>query len=319
MPLTEPARHIRVLVADDQKVVRDGIASLLGLLPGIEVVGTASGGTEAIRLALATGPDVVLMDLSMPGCDGAEATQRIVRERPGIRVVVLTAYSDDESVARALRVGALGFLTKDAGADEIFRAIGAVAAGDAQLDGSVQRRLVAAFTRGERAGFPGASPPAGPGTRSSRARIVQYAVMDISMREWSFEVIPICMARPVAETGASITGGAAQVGSVGDTMARRSWTSWRSLSRSVPGLNKSSIEESCGTDFDRRSSIPGMPARAASSGTVTSSSTSEVDRPTQMVCITTRGGANSGNTSMRICGSRMTPTAIRQAATAATR
>ena len=162
MPLADPARHIRVLVADDQKVVRDGIASLLGLLPGIEVVGTASGGTEAIRLALATGPDVVLMDLSMPGCDGAEATQRIVRERPGVRVVVLTAYSDDESVARALRAGALGFLTKDAGADEIFRAIGAVAAGDAQLDGSVQRRLVEAFTRGERAGFPGASPPAGP-------------------------------------------------------------------------------------------------------------------------------------------------------------
>lgn len=162
MPPADPARQIRVLVADDQKVVRDGIASLLGLLPGIEVAGTAADGTEAVRLALATGPDVVLMDLSMPGCDGAEATQRIVRGRPGVRVVVLTAYSDDESVARALRAGALGFLTKDAGADEIFRAICAVAAGNAQLDASVQRRLVEAFTRGERAGFPGASPPAGP-------------------------------------------------------------------------------------------------------------------------------------------------------------
>lgn len=162
MPPADPARHIRVLVADDQKVVRDGIASLLGLLPGIEVAGTAADGTEAVRLALATGPDVVLMDLSMPGCDGAGATQRIVRERPGVRVVVLTAYSDDESVAQALRAGALGYLTKDAGADEIFRAICAVAAGNAQLDAFVQRRLVEAFTRGERAGFPGASPPAGP-------------------------------------------------------------------------------------------------------------------------------------------------------------
>lgn len=162
MSPADAARPIRVLVADDHKVVRDGIASMLSLLPGIEVAGAAADGVEAIRLSLATGPDVVLMDLSMPNCDGVEATRRIVQERPGIRVVVLTAYSDDESVTRALRAGALGFLTKDAGAEEIFRAVCAVAAGNAQLDASVQRRLVEAFTRGERAGFPGTSQPAGP-------------------------------------------------------------------------------------------------------------------------------------------------------------
>jgi len=148
---------IRVLVADDQKVVRDGVALLLGQLPGIVVAGKAADGNEAIRLALSTEPDIVLMDLSMPGCDGVEATRQIVRARPHIRVVALTAYCDDESVSTALRAGALGFLTKDAGAGEIYQALTAVAAGQAQLDPSVQRRLVEAFTRGDRAGFPAAT------------------------------------------------------------------------------------------------------------------------------------------------------------------
>lgn len=156
MPPAETAQSIRVLVADDQKVVRDGVSTLLSLLPGIEVVGTAVDGADAVRQALATEPDVVLMDLSMPICDGVTATWQIVRERPRVRVVVLTAYCDDDSVFAALKAGALGFLTKDAGAGEIFQAVSAVAAGEAQLDPSVQRRLVEAFTRGERAGFPGA-------------------------------------------------------------------------------------------------------------------------------------------------------------------
>jgi DNA-binding NarL/FixJ family response regulator len=153
----EPAQSIRVLVADDQKIVREGVAALLGMLPGIEVVGTAADGADAVRQALAAQPDVVLMDLNMPGCDGVEATRRISREQPWVRVVVLTAYCDDNSVVAALRAGALGFLTKDAGAAEIFSAVSAVAAGEAQLDPSVQRRLVEAFNRGERAGFPGAA------------------------------------------------------------------------------------------------------------------------------------------------------------------
>jgi DNA-binding NarL/FixJ family response regulator len=138
---------VRVLVADDQKVVRDGLCMLLGMLPEIEVVGTAMDGADAIRQAMATEPDIVLMDLQMPNCDGVEATRHIVREQPGVRVVVLTAYSDDESVFAALRAGARGYLTKNAGASEIFQAVSTVCAGEAQLDPSVQRRLIEALPR----------------------------------------------------------------------------------------------------------------------------------------------------------------------------
>jgi DNA-binding NarL/FixJ family response regulator len=147
---------IRVLVADDQRVVRDGLRVLLGTLPEVEVIGTAVDGTDAVRQAITAVPDIVLMDLHMPNCDGVEAIRRIVRERPSVRVVVLTAYSDDDSVFSALRAGARGFLTKDAGAGEIFQAISTVCAGDAQLDPSVQRRLVDAVVHGARVGAGGA-------------------------------------------------------------------------------------------------------------------------------------------------------------------
>jgi DNA-binding NarL/FixJ family response regulator len=144
---------VRVLVADDQKVVRDGLAALLGLLPGIEVVGTAGDGEEAVRRARDLMPDVVLMDLRMPNCDGVEATRRLRQATPPIPVVVLTTYSDDDSVLAALRAGARGFLTKNASADEILHAISVVCAGEAQLEPSVQRRLLDAIGRGE--GFGG--------------------------------------------------------------------------------------------------------------------------------------------------------------------
>jgi DNA-binding NarL/FixJ family response regulator len=150
------ARPVRVLVTDDQKVVRDGLCMLLGMLPEIEVIGTAVDGADAVRQAVSAAPDVVLMDLHMPNCDGVEATRRIVHERPGVRIVVLTAYSDDESVFAALRAGARGFLTKNAGASEIFQAVSTVCAGDAQLDPSVQRRLIEAIATGARVGVPGA-------------------------------------------------------------------------------------------------------------------------------------------------------------------
>jgi DNA-binding NarL/FixJ family response regulator len=153
---TESAAPIRVLVADDQKLVRDGLCMLLGMLPEIEVIGTAIDGADAVCQAMKAVPDIVLMDLNMPNCDGVEATRRIVREQPRVRVVVLTAYSDDDSVFAALRAGARGFLTKDAGAGEILRAVSAVQAGDAQLDPSVQRRLVEAFALGARVGVPDA-------------------------------------------------------------------------------------------------------------------------------------------------------------------
>lgn len=138
----------RVLVVDDQTVVRDGLVLLLGLLPGLEVVGSAGDGEEALRLVGENHPDVVLMDLRMPRVDGVEATRRIKAAHPSVQIVVLTTYSDDESVFAALQAGARGYLTKDAGADEIARAIDAVRGGDAQLDPSVQRRLVDALATG---------------------------------------------------------------------------------------------------------------------------------------------------------------------------
>ncbi|MEE1790382.1 response regulator transcription factor [Streptomyces sp. BE308] len=136
----------RVVVADDQSVVREGIVMLLGLLPGIEVIGSAKDGDEAVRLVAELAPDVVLMDLRMPRCDGVEATRRIRREYPGTQVVVLTTFADDDSLLTALRAGARGYLTKDARGEEIVRAIEAVLSGEAGLSPTVQRRLVERVT-----------------------------------------------------------------------------------------------------------------------------------------------------------------------------
>jgi DNA-binding NarL/FixJ family response regulator len=140
---------IRVLAADDQRVVREGLAMLLGLLPDVEVVGTAADGEEALALAAELRPDVILMDLRMPRVDGVEATRRLRAAHPEIKVVVLTTYADDRSVIDALRAGALGYLTKDAGADEIRQALQRVASGQASLDPAVQKSLVEAIATGQ--------------------------------------------------------------------------------------------------------------------------------------------------------------------------
>jgi DNA-binding NarL/FixJ family response regulator len=131
-----------VVLADDQRVIREGLATLLGLLPDIEVLGTASDGEEAIALVERVRPDVVLMDLRMPRCDGVAATRRLREQGSPTQVVVLTTYADDRSVVEALRAGARGFLTKDAGAEEIERAIAAVVRGEAAIDPAVQHHLV---------------------------------------------------------------------------------------------------------------------------------------------------------------------------------
>ncbi|RKT10877.1 LuxR family two component transcriptional regulator [Streptomyces sp. 1114.5] len=157
----------RVLVADDQTVVREGIVMLLGLLPGIEVVGAAGDGEEAVALVERHHPDVVLMDLRMPRCDGVEATRRIRAAHPETEVVVLTTYADDDSLFPALQAGARGYLTKDAGAEEIARAIADVRAGAAGLSPQVQLRLLerlseqpgrAESTAGQPAARPGELP-----------------------------------------------------------------------------------------------------------------------------------------------------------------
>jgi DNA-binding NarL/FixJ family response regulator len=133
-----------VVLADDQRVVREGLATLLGLLPGIEVVGTASDGEEAVQLVERLRPEVVLMDIRMPRCDGVEATRRLRERSSPTQVIVLTTYADDRSVIEALRAGARGFLTKDSGAEEIQRAIEAVVRGEAAIDPAVQHHLVEA-------------------------------------------------------------------------------------------------------------------------------------------------------------------------------
>ena len=133
---------MKVLIADDQTAVREGLTVLLQTIPDVEVVGVAVDGEEVSTLADQLTPDVVLMDLRMPRLDGIEATRRIRKEHPEVQVVVLTTYADDESIITALRAGAIGYLTKDAGRDHIRRALDAGAAGQAVLDPVVQGRLV---------------------------------------------------------------------------------------------------------------------------------------------------------------------------------
>ena len=135
-------RSVRVVLADDQRLVRESLATMLGLLDGIELVASASDGEEALALCDEHQPQVVLMDLRMPHLDGIEAT-RFLRERhPDVRVIALTTYADDESVLGALRAGARGYLTKDASGEDIRTAILTVAAGDAALDPAVQHHVV---------------------------------------------------------------------------------------------------------------------------------------------------------------------------------
>ena len=170
----EPRPPIRVLTADDQRVVREGLALLLGLMPGVEVVGSARDGREVLALAATTRPDVVLMDLRMPHRDGVEAT-RLLRERhPEIKVVVLTTYADDRSVLEALRAGAHGYLTKDSGAAEIQQALNQVLDDRSAIDPAVQHHLVAAIA-GSAArpesdpGAPGSRPPTPETARTAAA------------------------------------------------------------------------------------------------------------------------------------------------------
>lgn len=148
MSTAEPP--VRVVLADDQSAVREGLALLLETLPGIEVAAVAADGDAAVAAVARTEPDVALLDLRMPGCDGIEATRRIRERHPATQVVVLTTYSDDETIVDALRAGALGYLTKDSGREQIRHALHAAAHGQAVLDPRVQQRLVAAASRAPR-------------------------------------------------------------------------------------------------------------------------------------------------------------------------
>ncbi|MFG1925273.1 response regulator [Cryptosporangium sp. NPDC048952] len=138
---------IRVLVADDQAIVRDGLVTLLDLAEDIEVVGAAADGAEAVRLVDEAQPDVVLMDLRMPNVDGVEATARITDRYPATAVLVLTTYADDDSIGGALQAGARGYLTKDTGRVELAAAVRAVAAGQSTFAREVGDRLVRGFAK----------------------------------------------------------------------------------------------------------------------------------------------------------------------------
>ncbi|MFJ4621554.1 response regulator [Streptomyces sp. NPDC088812] len=138
---------LRIVVADDQEVIREALMTLLDLMPGIEVVGGACDGQQAVERVAALRPDAVLMDLRMPGTDGIAATTRIAEQYPGTAVVVLTTYAEEPLILDALRAGARGYLTKDAGKAEIVRAIETAVTGHTTLAPAVQRRLLDAADR----------------------------------------------------------------------------------------------------------------------------------------------------------------------------
>lgn len=171
-------RAVRVIVADDQTAIREALATLLGLFEDLEVVATAADGGEAIDATERESPDVVLMDLRMPGIDGIEATRQISERHPDVAVVVLTTFADEESVLAALGAGARGYLTKDANRTDIARAIRAAAAGQAVLDRAVQARLIAAATA---ASVP--TPGTGPAVGRAADRRLDTGLPDLTPRE----------------------------------------------------------------------------------------------------------------------------------------
>ncbi|HEY1485145.1 MAG TPA: response regulator transcription factor [Micromonosporaceae bacterium] len=171
---------IRVVVADDQTAVREGLELLLGLLDDVTVVGAAGDGDEAVRLVIEHDADVALLDLRMPRCDGVAATARIRAEHPGTQVVILTTYAEDVDIMGALKAGALGYLTKDAGRVQIAGAIRAAAAGQAVLDAQVQQRLLAVAAAGPVPPAPTAAPD---GLTARESEVLALIASGLSNRE----------------------------------------------------------------------------------------------------------------------------------------
>ena len=158
-------RPLRVVVADDQASVREGLVLLLGGVPGIDVVGAAADGEQALELVAEHQPDAILLDLHMPALDGIGATRRLVAEHPGVAIVVLTTYVDDTSVLEALRAGARSYLTKDADRTDIAQALRAAAGGLTVFDPRVHATLLAATSPAAASPGPSATPGSAPAAR----------------------------------------------------------------------------------------------------------------------------------------------------------
>ncbi|MFC7480973.1 response regulator [Luedemannella flava] len=167
---------MRVLVVDDQRLIRDGIASLLGIQDGIVVVGAAADGHEAVALVEEVGPDVVLMDVRMPGMDGVAATAELHRRAPRCRVVMLTTFDDEEYVVEALRAGAVGYLLKDLPPEDLANAVRLAHAGVAPFDTTVARRMAAALA-------PPATPAAHDGLTARETEVLRMIATGSTNRE----------------------------------------------------------------------------------------------------------------------------------------
>lgn len=138
--------QLRILIADDHPLFRDGMSMLLNTIPDMLVVGEATTGDEVVNLAISLQPDVILMDIKMPGLNGIEATRRIVSDQPHIRILIVTMFEDDASVFTAMRAGARGYVLKDVEKDDMLRAIRAVGRGEAIFSSGIAARLVDFFT-----------------------------------------------------------------------------------------------------------------------------------------------------------------------------
>ncbi|MCD2187396.1 response regulator transcription factor [Actinomycetospora sp. SF1] len=168
---------IRIVLADDQAVVRDGLGMLLGAADDLEVVATAKDGTDAVAAVVDRRPDVALVDLRMPGLDGAEVTAEVGRQAPEVRVLILTTFADDDAVLPALRAGAAGYLTKDTTGEALCAAIRTVAAGGSVLDATVQARLVAL------AGTPAEPPPIPDGLTAREVDTLRLVAQGLSNQQ----------------------------------------------------------------------------------------------------------------------------------------